>query len=214
MTPRGTDWGLALLVAIAVGTGLATWFAGSPGAAWVFGAHTAGGTVIAFVLVYKLRRVLPRLLARRDAAARPASLALGLVVAALGSGYVWASGGSSSIAGFTLLAWHAALGGVLALGVLLHALLRAKPLRRRDASDRRQFLTAVALGAGAVAFWQLQRPVQRRARAAGPPAPLHRLLRGRIVQRQRLSGDVLGGGPAAAAGCGRLGARRATGGSR
>ncbi len=161
MTPRGTDWGLALLVAIAVGTGLATWFAGSPGAAWVFGAHTAGGTVIAFVLVFKLRRVLPRLLARRDGRSAAGIFALVLVTAALGSGYVWASGGSSSIAGFTLLAWHAALGGVLAVGVLVHAQLRARPLRRRDAGDRRQFLTAVALGAGAFAFWRLQRPVQR-----------------------------------------------------
>ena len=161
MTPRGTDWGLALLVAIAVGTGLATWFAGSPGAAWVFGAHAAGGTAIAFMLVYKLRRVLPRLLARRDRRSTAGILALTLVIAAIGSGYVWSSGGSLSFAGFTLLAWHAALGGVLALGVLGHAVLRAKPLRRRDAGDRRQFLTAVALGAGAVAVWQVQRPVQR-----------------------------------------------------
>jgi DMSO/TMAO reductase YedYZ molybdopterin-dependent catalytic subunit len=161
VTPRGTDWGLALLVATAVGTGLATWFAGSPEAAWVFGAHTAGGTAIAFVLVYKLRRVLPRLLARRDRRSTAGVLALALVAAALGSGYVWSSGGSIGFAGFTLLAWHAALGGVLALGVLAHALLRAKPLRRRDAGDRRQFLTAVALGAGAVAVWQVQRPLQR-----------------------------------------------------
>ncbi len=161
MTPRGTDWGLALLVAIAVATGLATWFAGSPGAAWVFGVHTAGGTVIACVLVYKLRRVLPRLVARRDRRSAAGIVALALVTAALGSGFVWSSGGSTSLAGFTLLAWHAALGGVLALGVLVHALLRAKPLRRRDAGDRRQFLTAIALGAGAVAFWQVQRPAQR-----------------------------------------------------
>ena len=161
MTPRGTDWGLALLVAIAVATGLATWFAGSPGAAWVFGAHTAGGTAIAFVLVFKLRRVLPRLLTRRDRRSTAGVAALTLVAAALASGYVWSSGGSMSLGGFTLLAWHAALGGVLALGVLLHALLRAKPLRRRDAGDRRQFLTALALGAGAVAVWQVQRPVQR-----------------------------------------------------
>jgi DMSO/TMAO reductase YedYZ molybdopterin-dependent catalytic subunit len=161
VTPRGTDWGLALLVAIAVGTGLGTWFAGSPGAAWVLGAHTAGGTAIAFVLVYKLRRVLPRLLRSRDRRSTAGVVALALVAAALGSGYVWASGGSLSVGGFTLLAWHAALGGVLALGVLAHALLRAKPLRRRDAGDRRQFLTALALGAGAVAVWQVQRPVQR-----------------------------------------------------
>jgi DMSO/TMAO reductase YedYZ molybdopterin-dependent catalytic subunit len=161
VTPRGTDWGLALLVAIAVGTGLGTWFAGSPGSAWVFGAHTAVGTAIAFVLVYKLRRVLPRLVARPARRNAAGIVALALVVAALASGYAWASGGSLSFAGFTLLAWHAALGGVLAAGVLAHALLRAKPLRRRDAADRRQFLTALALGAGAVAVWQVQRPVQR-----------------------------------------------------
>ena len=161
MTPRGTDWGLALLVAIAVATGLATWFAGSPGAAWVFGAHAVGGTAIAFVLVYKLRRVLPRLIARPARRNAAGAAALVLVAAALGTGYVWSSAGSVSLAGYTLLAWHAALGGVLALGVLAHALLRAKPLRRRDAADRRQFLTAVALGAGAVAVWQVQRPVQR-----------------------------------------------------
>jgi DMSO/TMAO reductase YedYZ molybdopterin-dependent catalytic subunit len=161
VTPRGTDWGLALLVAIAVGTGLGTWFAGSPGAAWVFGAHAAGGTAIAFVLVYKLRRVLPRLIARPARRNAAGIVALAFVVAALGSGYVWSSGGSQSLAGFTLLAGHAALGGVLALGVLAHALLRAKPLRRRDAGDRRQFLTALALGAGAIAVWQLQRPAQR-----------------------------------------------------
>ena len=161
MTPRGTDWGLALLVAIAVATGLATWFAGAPGAAWVFGAHAAVGTAIAFVLVFKLRRVLPRLVAhpaRRNAAG---ALALLLVLAALGSGYAWASAGSVGLAGFTLLAWHAALGGVLAAGVLAHALLRAKRLRPRDVADRRQFLWTLALGAGAVAVWQVQRPAQR-----------------------------------------------------
>jgi len=162
VTPRGTDWSLALLVAIAVGTGLATWFAGSPGAAWVFGAHAVGGTVIAFVLVYKLRRVLPRLIRRRRRRRDAAGIgALTLVVAALATGYVWANGGSLALAGFTLLAWHVALGGVLALGVLTHALLRAKPLRRRDAVDRRQFLTAVALGAGALAVWGIERPAQR-----------------------------------------------------
>jgi DMSO/TMAO reductase YedYZ molybdopterin-dependent catalytic subunit len=161
VTPRGTDWGLALLVALAVASGLGTWFAGSPGGAWVFGAHAVAGTVIVFVLVFKLRRVLPRLVTQRDERSVAGVLALALVAAVLMSGYVWSSAGKSAFGGFTLLVWHAALGGVLAAGVLGHALIRAKRLRPRDVADRRQFLTTAALTAGAFAVWQLQRPVQR-----------------------------------------------------
>jgi DMSO/TMAO reductase YedYZ molybdopterin-dependent catalytic subunit len=161
VTPRGTDWGLALLVALAVASGLGTWFAGSPGDAWVVGAHAVAGTVIVFVLVFKLRRVLPRLVGHRDANTAAGVLALALVTAALLSGYLWSSVGNSAFGGFTLLAWHAALGGLLAAGVFAHALVRAKRLRPRDVADRRQFLTTAALAAGAVAIWQVQRPVQR-----------------------------------------------------
>jgi len=57
--------------------------------------------------------------------------------------------------------WHGGLGGALAVVVLVHALARAKPLRRRDVADRRQFLTAAAVGAGALAAWGLQRPLER-----------------------------------------------------
>ena len=154
MTPRGTDWSLALLVAAGVATGLATWFAGAPGSTWVFAAHGVAGGSLVFVLVVKLRRVLPRL--------APASAgALGLVAAVLVSGLVWASAGRVSIGGFSVLVWHGALGAALAALVLVHALARAKRPRRRDLADRRQFLTAAAVGAGALAAWQLQRPLQR-----------------------------------------------------
>jgi DMSO/TMAO reductase YedYZ molybdopterin-dependent catalytic subunit len=53
------------------------------------------------------------------------------------------------------------LGGLLGVVVLGHALVRAKPLRPRDLRSRRQLLTAAAVGAGAFALWQVQRPVQR-----------------------------------------------------
>jgi DMSO/TMAO reductase YedYZ molybdopterin-dependent catalytic subunit len=49
------------------------------------------------------------------------------------------------------------LGGL----VLVHALGRARPLRRADAADRRQFVAAALVGAAAVGAWALQRPVQR-----------------------------------------------------
>ncbi len=163
MTPRGTDWGLASLVALGLATGLATWFAGSAGAAWVFDAHAIGGTALALVLVFKLRRVLPRVAARarRDPRTARGLAALGLVLAVLASGWLWSSAGRTAVAGYAVLVWHAGLGGVLALVVLAHARVRAKRPRARDLADRRQFLTAAALGVGALAAWQLQRPVQR-----------------------------------------------------
>ena len=154
MTPRGTDWSLALLVAAGVASGLATWFAGSPGAAWVYGAHAVAGLSLAVVLVVKLRRVLPRV--------APASVAaLSLVVLVLGTGFVWAGAGATYLAGYSVLAWHAALGGALAAVVLTHAVARAKRPRRRDLASRRQLLIAGAVGAGTLVVWQVQRPLQR-----------------------------------------------------
>jgi DMSO/TMAO reductase YedYZ molybdopterin-dependent catalytic subunit len=155
VTPRGTDWSLALLVALGVVTGLATWFAGSPGAAWVFGAHAVGGTALALVLGWKLHRVWRRIGPRSSLAA------LVLVGAVLVSGYVWSSGGGLSFAGYNLLNWHVLLGALLGLAVLSHAAVRAKPLRVRDVRSRRQFLSAAVVGAGAFAVWQVQRPMQR-----------------------------------------------------
>jgi DMSO/TMAO reductase YedYZ molybdopterin-dependent catalytic subunit len=163
VTPRGTDWGLALLVAFGLVSGLATWFAGSPGGAWVFGVHTLAGTALALLLVFKLRRVLPGVgaRARRDSRTLRGLLALGLVLAVLVSGTVWSTAGRVGVAGYTVLFWHAALGAVLAAVVFAHARGWARRPRGRDLSDRRQFLTAAALGVGALAAWQLQRPVQR-----------------------------------------------------
>ena len=163
MTPRGTDWSLALLVAAGAATGLATWFAGSPGASWVFAAHAVGGGCLALVLVFKLRRVLPRLRerARRDPEVVGGLAALGFVAVVLASGLAWSTAGRLDLGGYSVLVWHGALGGALAVLVLLHALLRAKRPRRRDVADRRQFLTAAAVGAGALAAWRLQRPLER-----------------------------------------------------
>jgi hypothetical protein len=63
---------------------------------------------------------------------------------------VWSSAGSASLGGYSVLVWHGALGGALAALVLTHALARAKRPRRRDLADRRQFLTAAVVGAGAL----------------------------------------------------------------
>ena len=158
MTPRGTDWGLATLVALLAFTGALTAFAGAPSRAWVFTLHGAAGLGLAGVLVWKFRRVRRRL--------RPgAGLVAALVVAlTLASGIIWSSGGNAAPAGFTVLAWHDALGAVLVAAVVAHAIVRAKRPRRRDLADRRQFLIAAGVGAAAFAAAEIQRRVGPGAR--------------------------------------------------
>ena len=158
MTSRGTDWGLALLVAALFASGLLGYFAGTPGSAWVIGVHDALGFALALLVAVKLRRVWKRLMAKRPVTG---ALATAFVVLTLVSGWLWATGANGALAGYSVLVWHTALGAALALAVGVHLALRARPLRRRDVANRRQFLQVAAFGAGAVALWQLQRPVQR-----------------------------------------------------
>jgi cytochrome b561 len=161
LRPRGTDWGLALLVGLLFATGVMTLFAGGRGDAWVFAAHGAGGLALAAVLGWKLRRVWRRLVqpARWDRRAAAGASALGLVAATLLSGVGWSSGLQLSALGYNLLGWHFALGVVLTLAVALHAGLRAKPIRRRDLAGRRQLLAVGAVAAGSYLAWLAQRPV-------------------------------------------------------
>jgi len=63
------------------------------------------------------------------------------------------------VAGYSVLSLHFALGTVLAVVVITHALARAKPIRRADLAGRRQFLALGALAAGAYAAWWAQRPL-------------------------------------------------------
>jgi DMSO/TMAO reductase YedYZ molybdopterin-dependent catalytic subunit len=152
VTPRGTDWSLAALVALLAISGALTALAGSHGSRWVFAVHGAGGFALAAVLVFKGRRVWRRV---RGTGA----IAAALVGAALLSGWLWSSGATPRAAGYNLLNLHVVLGAALALGVLAHALVRARRPRRRDAT-RRQFLAATAVAGGSLLAWQLQRPVQ------------------------------------------------------
>ena len=83
------------------------------------------------------------------------------MVATLASGWLWSSGAVLRGGGYNLLNLHVVLGVALALGVLGHALLRARRPRRADVTDRRQFLVAAAVAGGSLLAWQIQRPVQR-----------------------------------------------------
>lgn len=161
VTARGTDWGLAALVALLIATGVLTLLEGSSHDAWVFAGHDALGVAIAVLVVVKLRRVWPRIRAAERWDNRTAagfSVAV-LVAATLASGCLWSTGAGVTIAGYSLLGWHDALGAVLALLLIVHMVLRAKPLRGRDITHRRQFLAAAGIGAGSLLAWRVQRPL-------------------------------------------------------
>lgn len=161
MTPRGTDWGLALVVSLLFATGMVSLFAASPGESWVFVAHDVLAFALAGLLVVKLRRVWARLVRPSgwDRQVKAGVLATLFVACALVSGWVWSGGGRVELAGYTLLSWHLVLGWVLVAAVAVHAYLRARRLRVQDVADRRQFLLAAGGAAGTLALWRLQRPV-------------------------------------------------------
>ena len=173
MTPRGTDWTLALLASLLSATGLLTWFSGDGHRAWVFAVHAAAGGALALVLGWKLRRVWPRVLrpSRWDGWTAAGLAALGLVAITLASGWLWSSAGQAYLAGYSLLVWHTALGAALAAVVAVHLARRARRPRVRDLASRRQFLRTVGVAAGGVGVWWLQRPL---AQALGWPGARRR----------------------------------------
>ena len=162
VTARGTDWGLAALVASLSATGALTLFAGGSADAWVFAAHDALGVAIALLLIVKLRRVWPRVMHPARAGGRTTAGVVGVVVvlAALGSGVLWAAGVTPSPGGYSLLSWHDALGAILVVVIGAHMIVRAKPLRGRDLAHRRQFLAGAGIGAASLLAWRTQRPFE------------------------------------------------------
>lgn len=162
VTARGTDWGLAALVVLLIATGVLTLFAGRSSDAWVFAAHDALGVAVALLLIVKLRRVWSRVasFARWDSRTVVGVVGIALVTAVVGSGLLWAVGVTPSPVGYSLLAWHDAFGAMLGVVVAAHMVARAKPLRRRDITQRRQFLAAAGIAAGSVVAWRTQRPIE------------------------------------------------------
>jgi cytochrome b561 len=158
MSPRLTDWSLALAAALAFLTGLLSLISGSPQEWVVFVWHAVAGFWIGLLLWGKLRRVWPRIIHPRrwDRRTIYGLLTLLLVGGTLGSGVWWAEGGSWDFAGFNLLNWHILLGFVLSLALLIHLLVRAKRLRIRDLAGRRRLLHFGALLVGSVGLWSVQ----------------------------------------------------------
>jgi len=163
MSPRLTDWSIALAAMLAFMTGIVSLIAGLPQEWFIFVLHAIGGFWLLLLLWGKLRRVWPRLIHPRRWNRRTifGLLALLLVTLALGSGIWWVAGGAWDFAGFNLLNWHIALGLVLTAAIVFHMFARAKRLRTRDIAGRRRALHFSALLLGGVALWPGQQLAER-----------------------------------------------------
>lgn len=155
-----------MLVGLAFATGLAGNLTGRAGGWWVFALHGIAGLALGLFLVPKLRRVLPRLwpLARWHGREIIGVFSAALVLLTLTSGMWWIGGGVFAFGGFGLLNWHITLGFLLVALVSAHMLVRAKPLRMRDLTGRRQAVRWLLLTAGGAALWPVQQRVAASAR--------------------------------------------------
>lgn len=169
MSPRLTDWSIALTAALAGTTGVISLASGLPQDWFIFVLHCIAGFWLLLLLWGKLRRVWPRLIHPRrwDRRTVFAMMALLLVALALGTGIWWVLGGIFFLAGFNLLNWHIALGFVLVAAIVLHMFARAKRLRKRDITGRRRALHFGVLLLGSAALWPAQQLVEKIAKLPG-----------------------------------------------
>lgn len=162
MRPRAVDWGLFLLVTFEAGTGLYSLLVGETTGRWLFYVHGAAGFALTVLLVWKFRRILPRVThrSRWEPATIISIVASVLVVVTLALGIIWSTfqWPVSYPSGMNL---HIFFGLLLIPLYLLHVALRWKPLRPRDVTDRRTVLRALGtLAAGGLA-WQTQSALNR-----------------------------------------------------
>ncbi|MGH2506346.1 MAG: molybdopterin-dependent oxidoreductase, partial [Ktedonobacteraceae bacterium] len=169
MSPRLTDWSLALATICAFVTGLISLITGHLEAWLIFTLHGIAGFWLLLLMWGKLRRVWPRLMAFRrwDRRTIFGVLALLLVIAALGSGIWWVAGSSWAFAGFNVLNWHIVLGFVLTAAMIVHMVARAKGLRKRDLTGRRRALHFSSLLFGSIILWPGQQLAERALQLPG-----------------------------------------------
>ncbi|MEO6891997.1 MAG: molybdopterin-binding oxidoreductase, partial [Ktedonobacteraceae bacterium] len=155
MTPRFTDWSIALAAGLAFTLGIISLVSGLPQEWFIFALHGIAGFWLLLLLWGKLRRVWPRLIHPRrwDRRTVYGLLALSVVTLALVSGIWWVGGGDLYVGGFNLLNWHIILGFVITAAIMIHMFARAKRLRRRDVVGRRRALHFGVLLLGSIALW-------------------------------------------------------------
>ena len=160
MSARATNLAILALVLGELASGLGGYLAGGGGAAWVTWAHGMGGLALVALLGWKWR-IVARSFARRGAGpwALPSLLLAALFLATLATGLLWVLGAGVGLAipGYgevRPLALHAALGALLAIPFVPHAIARWPRARPADFASRRALLRAAAVGAAGFALWR------------------------------------------------------------
>lgn len=142
-----------LLVAtvLALLSGLATWFVTTADGRWVVAAHGALGLLLLLLVPWK-QRVVRTGLRRRRRSRWLSLLLVALVVVALATGVLHATGLATRAGGQLMMWWHVASGFAVAALLAWHALDRRQRLRGTDL-DRRLVVRTAGLLAGAGALW-------------------------------------------------------------
>ncbi len=159
--PRLVDAGLLIGLFGALVTGVWGLIA-SPGDWWLFAIHGFAGLSLVGLLVWKLRRELPRL---RDREWSPGiGLSLGLTVLAclaLATGIGWTTGllGGIWIGGWTMMVIHGGLGLLVAAVLLVHLLGRFRTPTREDWEGRRTSLQFLGLAVAGGLAWRVTQAV-------------------------------------------------------
>lgn len=162
MRARLVDWSLLILTLLGILTGLWSFLIGDPQGRWLFVAHGALGLAIVGVLIAKVRRVTPTVLARKG---RRLSALVGIstalaALATVGIGVWWviAQRPTAYPNGMIL---HTTAAFVLLGLCLWHLLIRFRPLPLRDVRDRRSALRLLAILFGGGAAWMAIEGTQR-----------------------------------------------------
>ena len=165
---RAVDWGLFVAVAVLLGTGIGTIFAGTAARAWVIDLHAISGVVLVCLLPVKLWRVRHRVTPERLTGVRALSILLAVDAAgALATGVWWIFGGTLDLGPWGLFHLHVALG--LLVGPLLLVHLRYRyhsPTTVTHAGRRDAIRYAGLVGTGAV-VWRLQGTVNDAVETTG-----------------------------------------------
>jgi DMSO/TMAO reductase YedYZ molybdopterin-dependent catalytic subunit len=168
MRARAVDWALFLLIAFEFATGLGSFLIGRPEGRPIFIIHSIVGLSIVLLVVWKWQRVYRRVTEpQRWQWATLVSIGVSLAVfATIGTGVYWAIA-QRPVDYPNGMILHTTAAIVLVLLYLWHLLLRYKPLRRRDVTDRRTALRFLSLFAVGGTLWLAQEAGNRALNTPG-----------------------------------------------